>query len=156
MASKKPQYAQQDQFLFFLSSTTFFRWWEINKINTHFLNLWVNKWRNWSFQTNFVYSLCPQFRGPSYDNHSVWSSNGYSQTRKVCVTQAKRSGKPGKKNPENTTCILLFHAKKKNTGGWYGWGEQPEIKQNAKFTTQAAFWMKPAGIVPCLYLFLTS
>lgn len=45
-----------------------------------------------------------------------------------------------KKEPRKYYMYPAFPCqKKKNTGGRYGWGEQPEIKQNAKFTTQAAF-----------------
>ena len=81
--------------------------------NKYSLNQWANKWRNWPFQTKFVYNLCPQFRGPSYDSHSVWSSNACSQTRKACITQAQRSRKPGKKNLANTDMYPAIPCKKK-------------------------------------------
>ena len=90
--------------------------------NKYSLNQWANKWRNWPFQTKFVHNLCPQFRGPSYDSHSVWSSNACSQTRKACITQAQRSRKPGKKNLANTDMYPAIPCKKKCRWMiWMGW-----------------------------------
>lgn len=107
-------------FFFFISSTVFFIWWEINKINTHWMNKRINEETDLCKPTFFIFSVLNSVGHPMTAilcDPSVGAQNKKS----VCNTSPKiQEARKKKRVQEIRNCILLFHARKYRRVIWIG------------------------------------